>query len=727
MAMTSTAGAQEPWELAERWDLVPTPRQISLVSGGLEIVGWRIFVAPGSAMAEVGAGEINDRVAALGGEELAVVNELPVEGGKIVVGPCVDPTVAAVARELGATIAPDDPGPQGYLIEFGDVEGRPIILCAGSDELGALYACVTLRHMIQVRENTVVALAGSVRDWPDFLWRCNGRLGLREVAQAVNSGDAGQVEAAMERAKQQIDFYLRHKINHVFGRLWAVGADDEVRAAQAELAEYAAARGIHPRFVGNTQIGDYLSEEQREQALQARQNRFYLWSALDAHRQKARDMAEDLALVDAGMLALHPIDGGAYTDPEAWSRRPEPDRERYGDDRAAASIEQFKLYFDILREGSPGTLLEAVSYPYHYQFALPDFPERFQEMNVSPYRNWWGAIEDEEQARQVQEQLISYHSRLAKAFEDDVFITFREAGRDVFLACGRVYPGHPICIWTYPETYGGWHGTFFPQARYAKSFLREDHDDYFFVAGGLGRGRDHRAQYLAHAEYLWGADRPDGSEEFTVSSRLYEVGGQVTDYQRDSLIPRIARLLYGGAAPEMAELMAANVSLNYVADPEATTSARGEDTDDTYRWMADQAGQFERLHPLFEDLMGRAEAGEVAGVRAADIRDEEAWPWVLAFYEGTGICAAKARLESDAHRCRELLAEDHIDDGVALARQALEAIPELSATLAAIRDRVEACEAEPVSLGGALTRLREFDPTSFEEVFDEIIEQAGNR
>jgi hypothetical protein len=714
MSVATAASADAPWRAAEQLDLVPTPQQIRLDGGQVDLVGWKIVVAPDSRMAALGAEEINDRVTALGGEALARAASFPARGGAIVVGPCTDRQVAAVAEQFGLGITRDDPGPQGYGIRCGVKGSQPVIACVGSDEPGALYACVTLRRMVQRRDGRVVALTGSVRDWPDFRWRSIGRLDLRRVARSDDP------ETAAADAKGQIDFCLRHKVNHLFGQLWAVAADEAVRTRQEEIVRYAADRGIHLRFVGNTEIESYLSEEEREHAFEPRKGRIYLWSATDAHRRKAQDYAETARDVQAGMMALHPVDSGGYDDPEKWSLRPEPDRRRYGDDRAAASIEQFRIYFDAIRERSPGTLVEAVSYPYHYQFALSRFPERFPEMDVFPYRNWWSRIEDEATAREVQKRLVDYHRRVSETLDQSVFVTFREAGRNVFLACAKLYEGHPITIWTYPETYDGWHGTFVPQARYAKSFVREDYDDYFFVAGSLSRARDPRAQCLAHAEYLWNTDVPDGSDEFTVRSRLYEVGGQVTDYQRESLIPRIARALYGGADPEMADVMAANVSLNYVANPKAVASRRGEDVEDPYRFMADQADKLERLSGLLQNLTDRAENGRVAGATDADIRDEEGFRWVLFFFKYCRLAAVKARLEAEADRARKLVAAGKPKEAAEVAANLRTAIPEMAAACRQVRKRAAASGVSLPSGGPAGNALDTFDPACFEELLGNI-------
>ncbi len=727
MIMASAAMADEPWEVAEELDLVPTPQQISLDGESVDLTDWKIVVARDNEMAEVGADEINSRIEQLGGEALATGAAVPQDGGAIVIGPCTDASVALLVDELGIEISADDPGPQGYVIETAVRGAQPVIICAGSDELGALYAAVTLRHMIQQRNGGIVALSGSVRDWPDYLWRCNGRANFRDIRSAWNTENPEALENKVAALKRQVDTFLRMKVNHLHGRLANLAGDETLRAAQEEVITYAAVRGVHLHDVSGTNLNSVLTDEQKQQAFEPRKNRFYWWSALDVHRERARSLAEGFAETKTALTALHPVDSGAYVDPERWSQRPESDRERYGDDRAEASIEQFKLYFEIFREIAPDTMIEAVSYPYHYQFTLPDFPEKFEEMNVFPYRNWWRAIEDEEHAREVRQRLMDYHCRVAEALADDVFITFREASREVFLGCADLYPGHPIDIWTYPETYDGWHGTFFPQARYAKSFIREDHDDYFFMASGASRGRDPEACYMAHAEYLWNSDVPDGAADFTVKSRLYDVGGHVTDYQRESLAPRIARRLYGEAAEALAEVLAANISYNYVAMPGNVMSPRGEDDDDTYRHMADQAENMERLFADLEALMDRVDEGEIAGPTADDIRDDEAYKWVLFYYKYTGIGAAKARLEAATAEVRSLAEAGERQQAVEIARAALDSLDEMAQQVVGIHQRVDEAGVSVPSAGDGCKKLDSFAPADFAEPLNAIVDNAGEQ
>jgi hypothetical protein len=450
-----------------------------------------------------------------------------------------------------------------------------------------------------------------------------------------------------------------------------------------------------------------------------------MWSALDAHRQKARDLAEGFAETKTAISAIHPVDSGAYIDPEKWRQRPDPDRERYGDDRAAASIEQFNIYFDAFEEVVPGMLREAVVYPYHFQFALPDFAERYDAMDVFPYRNWWRAIQNEQQAREVRDRLMAYHRRLAEALDDDVIVTFREAGRDVFMACADLYPGHPIDIWTYPETYNGWHGTFFPQARYARSFVREDHEDYYFMASGAGNGRDAMAQHMAHAEYLWNADAPDGSMDFTVASRLYDVGGQVTDYQRASLIPRIARIRYGDAAELLQDILAANISYNYVGTPDDVMSPRGEDTEDTFAHMADQARKMERLHPPLAALLEDIDTGRIAGPVSDDIREDDAYAWVVFYYKYTGLGAVKARLEAEAAEARRLLEAGQNREATEVAQAGLDTLNEMAQRVVAIHQRVDASGVNMPAGGAGCEALDEFAPVEFVEAFQQIIQDAA--
>jgi hypothetical protein len=714
----ATWAAGSPYDVADQLSIVPTPREITLDGARLDLEGWVIVPAEGCSMSAIGADEINDRVDSLGGETLTVASETG-GSGAIIVGSVADPLTQQATTSLGMVLSETDPGEQGYVIAVGEHGGLPVILCGGADPQGALYACVTLRHMIQREDGRTVALSGRVRDWPDYKYRCNWRMNLRAIGPAAGNPD--RMAAATAAARAEVDFCLRHKINQAFGRLWELSGNEEARTAQTEVLRYAAEHGVGVRYVGSTHIEDYLSEAELAVALKRGPKHAFIWSALDAHREHARDLADQLATVQAGMFALHPYDGGAFIDPERWSARPPQDVERYGDDRAQASIEQFQLYFDAICQAVPGILLEAVSYPYHYQFALPDFDTYYQQMDVPPYRNWVRGIESPEHARDVRRRLVDYHRRLSEALEADVFITFREAGRPIFLACAQLYEGHPITIWTYPETYKGWHGLFLPQSRFAASFWRPEQSDYWFQAGGFIVGRDQRVQYLAQQEYLWSVDRPDASDGFTVRSRLYSEEGSTSDFQRDSLIPRICRVLYGPAAEAIAPLIAANASFNYVADPGGVANEpSGEAFDDPYVYLAEQEELMARCHADLAQLLDRAATGSVQDAHG-DIRELDAWASLLYYYKYTGICAEKAALEQVVQHVRSLAAEGRADDARAAADRAKAVLPEVAARVRAIHERVDGDPAMRSPVGDNEKALHAFDPTACAARLDQAL------
>jgi len=711
------------YDAADRIGLIPTPREITIGPEQIDLAGWRILLTDESVLCRVGAEEINDRLTALGANTLPVSTTVSDEPPRIVVGTYSAARLQRAAAALSVSLTPTDPGAQGYVIACGRLEGTPVVLAGGSDEQGALYACVTLRRMIQKVDGQVRLLSGRVRDWPNYKVRCNGLVNLRLIK---GSQRPETMERTAQSLRAQIDFYLRHKVNYVHANAYWLGPtpDERTRAARramVEVSRYARSRGIRTRVVGNTEIGGYLTPEQKKGAVQRRSGACYVWSALDAHRRHARDLAEYLRDAQVGVFALHPVDSGGYLDPETWSHRSPSCKAMYGNHRARASLEQFKLYFDIIREECPDIELEAVSYPYHYQFAMPGFVRQAQDMGADmPSMGWVRGIEDAETARRVQQELCQYHRDLSKGLRKDVTITFREARRDIFLACADLYDGHPVTIWIYPERNKGWRGTFCPQVRMAKSFWRSDVRDHYFVASSWGRGNDARVQRLAQQEYLWSVDRPDASADFTAGSRWYETEGrQVTKFQRERLIPRICRILYGSAAPVFQELVEANVSLNYVLEPAAVASEGGENFDETMEYMAEQAETFHRLHQEFAALISR--------MNGAMVFPPDAEAWTLYWLKFTGIAAIKAKLEFELGRCRSLLSRGSTDEALQVVAGLRKELPAMQQRKDAIHARVDKDQRHTKESGynrSVDNMLHVFQPAEYSAELDQLERQA---
>jgi hypothetical protein len=239
--------------------------------------------------------------------------------------------------------------------------------------------------------------------------------------------------------------------------------------------------------------------------------------------------------------------------------------------------------------------------------------------------------------------MTTFWREMAAGLPDDIYIVFREADGETFDLCASLFDGHPITIWIYPGRNHGWLGTFCPQVRMARTFWRPGRRDYYYLPFAMTRIGDDRVQRLAQQEYVWATDRPDASDGFTLFSRYYEVGGrEISPYQRERLIPRICRILYGESAVRQAEVVAANLSLNYVMDPRAVAVFNhGENLDDPYKYMEEQAA-----------VMGRVGEALAAGLEAARPN-----PWNIYYYRYLGLGAILARLEATAQTAGEFTGE----------------------------------------------------------------------
>ena len=115
--------------------IIPLPKEIRAVGKPVPLDGFRI-VAAGDERSQIGAAEINQRIASLGGQVLPLE---PLDGrlpaGKcIVVAPCTAKELTATTLPISVT--PANPGPQGYVIPpAGSGEDLKLLL-VGSDALG---------------------------------------------------------------------------------------------------------------------------------------------------------------------------------------------------------------------------------------------------------------------------------------------------------------------------------------------------------------------------------------------------------------------------------------------------------------------------------------------------------------------------------------------------------------------------------------------------------------
>jgi len=216
--------------LWQELDMVPMPKEIELSGRELPVAGAVIVLgdAP-SRQDQIGAQWINDRVVALGGEALAVLQagQASQASLRIIVGTGEsNPLIAAAVQAGQLQVGPGEPGEKGYVIAP-RAAGQPTeLLLAGADRLGALYACVTLGELLVAREGGVLVREARVTDWPDFQHFMLGdaRTGstvlpeLADIFSAARStaDPSDQLrESYLSAMRWYFDFLLRRKVSTI--------------------------------------------------------------------------------------------------------------------------------------------------------------------------------------------------------------------------------------------------------------------------------------------------------------------------------------------------------------------------------------------------------------------------------------------------------------------------------------------------------------------------------
>ena len=416
-----------PFEIADKLDLVPTPRQIALSGERFNLKGWKIVTVPGNTLFATGAAEINDRVEKLGGKPLEVSAKM-VDGNCILAVSCTHPLAAPFADQLD--VRPDSPGEQGYAIAMVNQNGRRILLAIGCDDLGTLYACITLRRLIQPDANGPVLLSAKVRDWPVFKRRCLGNIGRTFRGNLVTRPGEKAADAIFRECKPYIQWLARHKINMTVIHLPRSFGD----AATKELMAYGRRYGLKYRYLYGTSINAELEETGNPWTeCVTRQDARHCWTADQEHRLKARKIAERVREMGYDNVVHHVTDSGGLPDPETWSNRCQRCRDRYGDDQPRAVADQLKLYHDTIKQLNPDVLFEAVLQPYHFQWVKEGFCDNpMAEAEDMPHAGHTRGLDDPEKCRQVVARATAIHQAVAAALPPEAMVTFREAGRAEF-------------------------------------------------------------------------------------------------------------------------------------------------------------------------------------------------------------------------------------------------------------------------------------------------------
>jgi len=685
--VTTSLFAADPtaFEVANVIDLVPTPREISLSGEFVSTSDLSIIIPDGHELAATGAKEINDRLQALGTPTRPVMNQLGA-GNALLIANCGTPLGREWAKRLNIT--PRSPGPQGYAIGAFRDGNRNIVAVIGSDDLGTLYACMTLRQLVQKRAGSVVLLDASVRDWPAFRRRCLGSIGrtFRGSFQASEGQDVQ--EAYVETWKQYIRFLARHKINMANVSVSrAMGQD-----VRRQLMDYGRQYGLKYRYIFGTAINEDLKATGTPWTdCVTRKSARHCWTAFEAHRHKANRIAEHVGDMGYDYVVLHVTDSGGLPDPEKWSERCQRCRRHYGDDQASAVSQQLKLYHDTIKQRNPDVLFEAVLQPYHFQWTTEAFEQDpLGAADDMPHYGHTRGMEDPDVRQAAVARATAIHRATSRLLPDDVLVTFREAGREEFEGCAALWPGHPVDIWVYFGRNKAWEGLWEPQVRFTKTWVRRDDPGDLLYNAPVGRLATVNEIYAGgSAEYAWSIEQPDAEPTFEISKRRYNAGGnEISDYQRMSLLPRLCHRLWGRSGDAVLPLFTNNVSFNYIADPQYVASSRGEDFADVYQHSQAMTELLQRVRPAINAEVARIDAGQPTGLYG-DLQQEPGYTSFMWLYYYANLAAIKARIESVVLDLQRLVAEDRVEEARTLAGEFQQnRVPRWLAEVEAVKQRM---------------------------------------
>ena len=593
--------------------IIPLPKEIRAVGEPIPLDGFRILAAD-DERSQIGAAEINQRIADLGGKALPVESldgHLPA-GKCIVVAPCTAEQLASVTPPLKVT--PTDPGRQGYVIQpAGSGEDLKLLL-VGSDTLGTLYAAVTFRQLIIQQEAQLWIQPAAVRDWPDFKTRCNGapfsenlRGDWYAILSAESRGDlakARQLAAGWVAAqKRHFDWMLRAKINMAWNRTSIDPGDARdrttvARAALREVHEYGWKRGIEAIDADTTSIGRFPQDKDNPDfngcVLSKSHGKYFCWSRLDYHQRRAERAAQWLADCGYRGYYLHATDSGGWSNPALWDERCDECRKMYGDDHAKADATVFGIYYRAIKQRIPDAKFVAVVYPYTGRYLDPEYI----------YRDAASAMGQGDAARGVAERatekLTAFLQRLDSLLPPDIAICIRESERKDLDLARHAWGQRPFYLYYEYAFWKGWRPYFLTTPLMTRSLYYPKYDDILF--GNVSGSGWRELTQLLGVECAWNANRPGAMDFDSAAWHDWGIKGQAPA-ERKAFAQRACRFWFGEqAGPLMAPAFAENISHQYICFPEEVLNQ--VKLDDPIRTMQEQSQAADRAAASLDKLFG---------------------------------------------------------------------------------------------------------------------------
>ena len=316
----------------------------------------------------------------------------------------------------------------------------------------ALYAAVTLRHLIVREKGRTAIYPAKVIDWPDFPARA---ISLSEpfLRRHINNP-----EQYAKYTKPLIRRLMRLKINEIRKlprspqqsalRLFSSGPlmnETDLNAMRAFHANAAECGILCGQLEKSFSLGTKQDEQNpffknfNQKSRWGSSGHYHSWARTDLYEKIAARCHDFLKQSEWDILFVHGVDTGGTQDPELWSHRDEPTRKRFGDDRAAADAAVF-MEFCKAMAGTSAKRMLAVVYPYcGYNFNADDVMRTERLPQTAEGRKLAEAL-----VRRESTFLKRIHTLLPK---DRVSICLREGNRNNMRLFTSHVPGRVVDIY----------------------------------------------------------------------------------------------------------------------------------------------------------------------------------------------------------------------------------------------------------------------------------------
>lgn len=261
----------------------------------------------------------------------------------------------------------------GYLITAlpASADHGEIYLLAGRDIKGVLYAVASFKFLLSRQDDVLTASRAEISDWPDYAVRPI----VLGSTMFENRNPAHKLSAT---AYEILDWCFDHKFN--FGDITSYRISQanftipnaEITEELRQLNLYASERcfetSYHCFFTAVGLVSEDDGKPEFEGCIKSG-GRLWCWSRDALIKRQVEKAAAFLERAQFKNVIFHSRDGSPT---EYWRDRCQQCRDRFGDDRAAATANYINHAYTAVKERCPDMRLIFVTEPYYGNLNLPE-------------------------------------------------------------------------------------------------------------------------------------------------------------------------------------------------------------------------------------------------------------------------------------------------------------------------------------------------------------------